>query len=365
MRKEFVQYYYVKVLKKKGGLSCDAFSPVSSDKDDEKVRKAYNYYCENIPAKVANHLLELDCRMFYDDLVRIVHFFVLNLRDLGRVYSIIDSHQEKVDDGRLKARYVSWKRRILVEIIARSFRRVVDRALYRFTSRSKRTVQDSDIKKIISCLYNDVLWRNSANRARHEEIWKCILEWAGECFPNLKTAHNENVNLSHHDILMRGNHLETFLYVSSYLLGVKWSRILWDNRREVTYFKQSRNYPFDPSYIESVQPRVMELNMAYHSRGVVEYERAFRRQRNADAEEMQGSDSGRKKKYSGLSIEEAERVAGLFEKAVDCQPANQRSMDRLARSYDLLIEVLRKHQTPGDEETENRITMLAKKRVFG
>jgi len=51
MRKESVKWYYVHVLNKQGGLSCDAFSAASMASDDEEVKKAYAFYLEHIPRR--------------------------------------------------------------------------------------------------------------------------------------------------------------------------------------------------------------------------------------------------------------------------------------------------------------------------
>jgi len=115
------------------------------------------------------------------------------------------------------------------------------------------------------------------------------------------------------------------------LLGVKWTLALWNNRTNPAFFMDKKRIPFGVQHVREVQPRVLELNMAHHAHGIA---------------------------LSGISKEDRnanlETIISYFQNALDRQPTNVHTMDRLARSYrDLagyLEEKERKRAERADEQ---------------
>jgi len=346
MRKEFVKWYYVDHLERKGGLSCDAFSSFSRTVDNEpleyneEVSVAYQFYLDHVPKKVAEHLSKRECEAFSDDLVRMVHYFGLNLRDLGRVYQILDSMEnKKIDENGMKWEYsAAWKRRILVEIIARSFRRVADRNLFLLSTKPNTSVKDSEIKELITALFNAVLWESPNNR--ENRIWDCMNRWKDECFPTLRTWDDKPVLLNRSQLFVHGSEylLENFLWISSNLLGVKWTFAVWNNRQNVKFFQKEDVKPVDVQHVKEVQPRVLELNMAHHARGVALSE--------VNPEDREAN---------------LEQIVNSFQNALDRQPSNGHTMDRLARAYKDYAKYLEKRNNPGDRK---QIEILRKRSEY-
>jgi len=221
---------------------------------------------------------------------------------------------------------------------------------------------------MMASLFNAILWNNSINQ-QSDNMWKLIDVWKKECFPSLKDSDNKDVKLTIDDLFVEGSEylLESFLWISSRLLGVKWTNTVWDDRQKFSFFKRYVP-PFSDQYIQCVQPRVLELNMAYHSHGVVSAERVNRMLKKAEFEnstlilsETGGED--RKRNLIELSIAEAEKIIYFFEEAVDRQPTNEQSLIRLSRAYALLEDLLKK-QNPKDEQTQKRIQKLSMKRDY-
>jgi len=191
-------------------------------------------------------------------------------------------------------------------------------------------------------LFNAALWNNSQN-ADFGVIWHHINCWKDECFPTLKNRDGGDVNLSIDDLLnVEGSEylLESFLWVSSDLLGVKWMPSLWNKRREPKYFMKEGVKPFNTQHVKEVLPRVLELNMAHHAHGVALSE--LREDKEANLE----------------------TIIHYFQDALDRQPTNGHTMDRLARSYKDFADYLEKIKTPGDIEMEERIRILRMKSEY-
>jgi len=235
---------------------------------------------------------------------------------------------------------LSWKRRILVEVVARSFRRIVDKKLFHFSSDPDCSMRDSDVKKIIATCFNAALWGGDE---LHELIWAKINEWKKECFPTLKSSDGRDVEVSIRDVLVDGCGylLESFLWISSNLLGVKWTLALWNNRDKPEYFQNMDRHPVDFVHVRDVQPRVLELSMAHYAHGVAlsEYSREDR-EANLEA------------------------IIRSFQNALDRQPTDVRTMDRLASSYRALASQLESTNSACDRATEERISILRLKAEY-
>jgi len=345
MRKEFVKYYFWKKGKK---LSNDAFHPLSRREDNADVNEAIAYYNNYIPAKAVGHLLEVDRSTFSDELVRILHFNGLNLRDMGMVYEILcclaegtldesflideakNSLREVIkelnlDEETLKRRCTEWMKRIEVEACARSFRRVVDSILFE----KGQTGELSDTKLVISILFNNAIAYSKYDEEDRIAIWKKIREWKDEIFPSviqMEYPHGRKVTLSHwaklsngrkEDLLSRdciysddeGYLLETFLKTVSDLIGIYWDRKLWEQRRNKKFFQRDDIFPFTLEMLDVLYPRVLESNLTNHTRGVLAMDR----------------------NKCGLG-RDYERSVRHFQLALDRQPTNEHSLDRYRRA---------------------------------
>jgi hypothetical protein len=329
-RKEFVRYYYA-VTKKQ--LNCD-----------EKVdTEAVEFYFREIPNLAARHLKEVQCRDFYEDLVFIVHFNGLNLRDISHVYLLLK--EEDLNEA-------AWRRRIVVEVCARSFRRVIETALKSRVEQGK--VVESETKMYILSFFTAALVDSDSEeiKKKKEDLWNSMNKWKNECFPYSTgkveegggcapvygnpdtTAKPEgkgssdssqdgsgwrNLRLSEACIYATDDYLlEVFLVVTGELLGITWNPKLWDKIRDRETFRKT---PFSYDLIQDLHPRVLELNIASHARGVVamdarrDYEESLRQLRHA----------------------------------LDRQPTNEHTLDRYARACEKCAIALEERH-PGSEE---------------
>jgi len=286
-RAEFVRRYFFETGK---CLSNDAYNPRSFPEDNSDIKDAVKYYYEHILGRVVEHLREAPCEIFHDDLVRSVHFNGLNMRDLGMVYNMLDKPED-----------AAWRRRILVEVYARSLRRIVEDVLYQRVKDGKVTESDSkdDIMAIFWLVLGGV-----------PEYKKSIELWVRKCFPGIKDIPTPECITGGEDYLV-----ETFLRITSDLLGITWAPKIWENRRNKGFFKDHIKL-FAASDIRDLHPRVLEVNLANHSRGYVAMER------------------------NPCTVEDLEASIHFFLLALDRQPTNEhtivrytRACERLARRY--------------------------------
>jgi len=342
MRKEFVKFYYNKTGKK---LSNDAFHPKVRPPDNSEVIEATKFYYNTIPDKVAEHLLELDWSAFNDDLVRIVHFNGLNLRDLGFVHeklyeikeSIETSMTDKTDEIK-KLRCEQWMHRIEIEVSARAFRRVVDSIM--FDRVAKGIVTDTEV--VIASLFNSVIGCSSEDSVDRIYIWEKINEWKKECFPGETLRHWDSLKLEQKTLFWDkdedGCLLGKFIEIASDLLGVFWDWKLWEKRWDKKFFQNSETLPFTVDVVDKIVPRVLEMNLANHVRGVVAMDRA---------KCAVGKDYDKSLHY--------------FKLALNRQPTNEHSIDRYARAckkraaeLDELAASLEKKAIDLEENAEER-----------
>ena len=295
-RKEFV-WRFANLEEGGGLLSPDALNKVSSTEENEIQAKAEEYYRDHVPREVVNYLnsIEKHVKVFSDDLVRIVHYHGLNLCDLGWVFYLLPPESP-------------WRRRILVEVAARSFRRVVNNVLRGYVSTGD--VHMSEVKKKIAELFNDVLGTKKNTGEQGKKVWECMNAWKNECFPSLS-----DVTLKREHIIQDGEErdymLGNFMWVASELLGVAWEPALWNNIQEPLYFNTHAE-PFTAALVRDVHPRVMEMNIAHHAQGVAQMS------------------SDRESDDSKAALEAAMRS---LKQALDRQPTNEHTLDRLARVY--------------------------------
>ena len=323
-RKEFVRKY----ANEEEPLSSDALNISSMTKDDIVLTVAWIYYLKNIPKQVADYLLSIEdhVEVFSDDLVRIVHYYGLNLCHLGYVYHLLKPESR-------------WRRRILVEVAARSFRRVVHKILRRYVK--KGDVHMSEVKKRIAASFNYVLGKNEGTEEK--KMWGLMNTWKDECFPSFSVDAERwrdeffpeleltEVTLKRADIIINADAkkdvmLGNFLWVSSELLGVRWEPALWNAIQYPSYF-DTHDEPFDAPLLRAVHPRVMEMNIAHHSLGVAQM----------------SSDSGDETK-TGLKA-----AVRSLKQALDRQPTNEHTLDRLARVYQGLASMKGQSEQLRDE----------------
>jgi len=223
--------------------------------------------------------------VFSDDLVRFVHCYGLNLCDLGLVYHLLD-----------KPKDMPWKRRILVEVYARSVRRVVESLLYERVQTARVAISESiDVIKTLFFLIlkGDPVYQGTLNK------------WVDECFPCLKDYPTPACLFSEES---EPYLLEAFLTITSNLLGITWENKLWEKRKDKDFFRNPEKSPFCGNAIRDIHPRVLEVNLANHARGLIAME-------------------GEK-----CEIEDYESSLHHLRLALDRQPSNEHTIDRFARA---------------------------------
>ena len=285
-------------------LSSDAMSLQSpSPSDDAAVFRATQRLRgpgdDILPFRFADKLVrELDFATFSSELVVRLHEDGINVRYLGYVHGRLTAIAPESD----------WCCRVGVEIIARSFRKVMNTVLRDYVERRK--TQDSQIKDAIvghlnSLLatrkrHTDQITRNNTSvsndddnnnsgsssssstggqlyptpsasqRALREEvildseddIWEIIaedtatrFEWRGEPWvPSRK------------DIFRREWTLGTFMSLISDFLGLSWFSDAWSAITRPEMY-QTEN-PINTTFIREVYPRVKQMNIAHHARGM-------------------------------------------------------------------------------------------------
>lgn len=246
-RKEFVGKYFHDVGI---GLSSDAFFSLSLPEDDQRVDDAEVYYRRATPQKVAEFLETLECAPLSEFLVLTAHFHGLNLRELGEVHNLLDPRS-------------SWRQRIIVEVAARSFRRIVNKEWRWLVQRG--VVAKQAIISVLVGFLNYVVGPSKDNPLENRKtIWRCMNAWKDECFPSLK-----DIKISRDDIVQRETKsLEIFLSVVSELLGVKWNEEPWCQKGGGWAFA-SKSEPFDCSLVRSVGPRIIEMTLVHNARSFV------------------------------------------------------------------------------------------------
>jgi len=214
------------------------------------------------------------------------------MRDLGMVYNMLDKPED-----------AAWRRRILVEVYARSLRRIVDNVLYERVQNGKVTVTDS--KKAIMSLFRLVLGGSP-------DYQKAIELWVHECFPGIKDIPTPECITEGEEYL-----IESFLRIVCDLLGITWVPKIWENRRNKEFFKNHID-SFAASDIMDLHPRVLEMNLANHSRGYVAME------------------------HKPCTMEDLKASIHYFLLALDREPTNEHTVDRYARACEKLAIEYRK-----------------------
>ena len=244
-RKEFVETYYRTFGIR---LSSDAFYPMSLPEENQRIQDAEAYYRPTVPKKVAEDLEAHDCALFSKFLVFFAHNRGSNLHELGDVHNLLD-------------RRSPWRQRILVEVTARSFRRVVN-SEWRWLVETGAVSKQAVISVLIDFL-NFTLgeFKDSTSKSSNA-IWYCINVWKDECFPALKGV------MVSRETIMQPKSLEMFMDIISELLGVTWNEEPWLHESDVKSFI-SKSKPFEFSLVQSVNPRVIEMSLVYMVRSLM------------------------------------------------------------------------------------------------
>ena len=243
-RKEFVERFYRTFGV---GLSSDAFFPMSLDEDNWRVQKAEVYYQRTIPQEVAERLETLECAALSEFLVMTAHFHGLNLCDLGEVHNLL-------------APCSPWRQCIIVEVTARSFRRVVNSEWFSSVQAGTLTEQKR-ISIAVKCFNLALATAKDSPNSSDEMIWNKINNSKDEHFPALSgvTISRENI------VEPETKSFQTFMKVASQLLGITWKEEPWvQESSETSFFSKSK--PFECSMVLSVVPRVKEMSLVYRIR---------------------------------------------------------------------------------------------------
>lgn len=264
----------------------------SSIKEDKKnAGKLLNYLegmNENIlPFKFADEIAKEPYDEDSDDLIFRLHSMGINIRHLGLVYErLLKKHKESV-----------WCCRVAAEIEARSIRKIINEKL-RFSVSDRRDTE-YNIAKIITDTLNAVfrdekrIWEDINEDIHKRFVFKrgrSKIEIIQGHWAIVKKSGNEFAHtFSLRDILPaetlhrpRGiggsNEKEVaicrpsgpvmVMKIISELLGLTWCKDVWNA------FVNDRNFfsyqdQFSPQSIYEIQPRVKQMNIAYHSAGIV------------------------------------------------------------------------------------------------
>lgn len=240
-RKEYVERYNETVGT---GLSSDGFFPMSLKEDNQQIQEAEAYYQHTVPNEVAERLETLECASLSEFLVVIAHFHGLNLRELGDVYNLLCPCSP-------------WRQRIIVEVAARSFRRIINSEwswLVEAGALSDQAIASVVIKWLNMCL-------GHLNKD-HDTVWNLMNEWKDKCFPALGEMTLSREDIMKPEIASFG----TFMSVVSELLGITWNEEPWLQKSCSELFF-SNPKPFECSMIHSVKPRVTEMMLVHEIRG--------------------------------------------------------------------------------------------------
>jgi tetratricopeptide (TPR) repeat protein len=227
-------------------LSSDA---VMNLDDYEEVQMCTRRVAGEITA-LAGELCELRVDEFGDQLVYRMHQRGINLRFLGDLLEKLQFYGD--------AHAAEWTTRVQIEMIARSFRKIVNQKL-REELVAGRT-QDSRLKKVIVCQLNGLLASDS-DPLVSKMTWETVERDTFKRFPGAT-----------HWIPTRCNifsvcwGVQIFLQLVTDFLGLEWYTDAWNALQDIRTYRRSGD-PVEATSIRAIVPRRKLLNIAYHSRG--------------------------------------------------------------------------------------------------
>lgn len=203
-----------------------------------------------IPYRFADVLVDLKpIKEYTDDLSYRAHSMGINLRHLGLVHErLVAKHPE--DD---------WRCRVAVEIIARSFRKIIVETQHEHPE----TVIHNNNVLIVDNL--NLLLKDNAEGATRD-LWEKVNADIRSRF-----VFREPYEFTIDDLKRRPFGRPTFMARITDLLGLVWYNDAWtaftNIGREKEFFEGGSSLL--PYSLKEIQPRVKQMNIAYHLIGVI------------------------------------------------------------------------------------------------
>ena len=274
------------VISNKVPLSDDGLAAFSPPKDDNEIKEATERLMgpgdDILPYKFAEELLKLDINMYEAEMIFRLHEFGVNVRYLGLVY-------EKI----IEINPVSeWRNRVAIEIIVRSFRKVMNE-IFRDQCIRKNKIRKYYVHKQLQCSqcsqhsfihsflidFNKIksllvlnLNRFMGNRKDDKRLkmdwqkmslWDVIRHDISKRFVWRKAT---PPFFTRADLIATPHCIKIVVTLLSEFLGFTMYSDAWATLLNTSTYESPN--PFHPGFVKNIFPRVKQMNISHHAKAV-------------------------------------------------------------------------------------------------
>lgn len=321
-----------------------------------------------LPFTFADRLAGMPIDVYSGDLVLLLHMAGINVRFMGLVYRRLRERHPNSD----------WCCRVATEILARSFRKVVNNELrtctantdglgcgtakfdFSFSEEAETTEGDGEyidenvIAQIITYCLNNFFTKSSESA----DLMNAINNDITNRFVFKNTEEKEYVHrFTTEDMVVRPdgsdiesykNGIPTFMLLTTEFFNLEWYNDVWDS-----FMKGGKEFfsgvaPFHHRSLKGIMPRVKEMNIAHHSNGIAmeKFYFTFKKQKRTKAIAIP--------RYIFNSVTENFRLALLS------MPSNSNSLRRYAKALSEELENIADDDSVGEDERARREKLRSK-----